>query len=72
MVLPLTEGQYNSTQPNLQKDHIVIVCCTKHPRCKGCSIKNVGGGGGGGGGERKVFWRGEGPNSELIYPIRLH
>ena len=28
-------------------------------------------GGGGGGEERKIFGRGEGPNSELIYPIRL-
>ena len=28
--------------------------------------------GGGGGEERKVFWRGEGPNSELIFPIRFH
>ena len=28
--------------------------------------------GGGGGGGTEGFWRGEGPSSELIYPIRLH
>ena len=45
-----------------------LVSITSWYKLRAVPFKSVGGGEE----ERKVIWRGEGPNSELFFPIRLH
>ena len=51
--------------------YLVKECCQTRLFLRAVPFKSVVGGGGGGV-EREVFCMGEGPNSELFYPIRLY